>query len=124
MTDTPTPDRDLVPLLVPRHIAEHVAELTGPGTVGPALAAEARRALLDLHNAETAGMTPREAGAWIAVGRAAGTCLRLTDDEHHHPMEREEICHAFHVIQGWLSGRPFVRALQGDNSPTTDGKED
>lgn len=58
-----------------------------------------------------AGMTPREAAVWERVRVAAGAYLRLTDDEPHHPMEREEICHAFHVIQGWLGARPFVRAL-------------
>jgi hypothetical protein len=58
-----------------------------------------------------AGMTPREAEVWDAVGRAAGLYLRLTEDEPQHGMEREEICHAFHVVQGWLAGRPFIRAM-------------
>lgn len=61
--------------------------------------------------AVTAGMTEREAEVWERVAKAAGSYLRLTDDETHHPMEREEICHAFHIIQGWLAGRPFLRAL-------------
>lgn len=59
-----------------------------------------------------AGMTEREAETWELVRKAAGSYLRLTEDEPHHGMEREEICHAFHVIQGWLSGRPFLRALE------------
>lgn len=58
-----------------------------------------------------AGMTEAEADVWSKVGDAAGAYLRLTESEPHHGMEREEVCHAFHVIQGWLAGRPFVRAL-------------
>jgi hypothetical protein len=61
-----------------------------------------------------AGMTPREAEVWKLVGGAAGAYLRLTENEPHHGMEREEVCHAFHVIQGWLAGRPFLRALEGE----------
>lgn len=58
-----------------------------------------------------AGMTFREAEVWDNVATVAGLYLRLTEDEPQHGMEREEICHAFHVIQGWLAGRPFMRAL-------------
>lgn len=58
-----------------------------------------------------AGMTEAEANVWKKVAAAAGAYLRLCDAEPHHGMEREEICHAFHVVQGWLSGRPFMRAL-------------
>jgi hypothetical protein len=59
-----------------------------------------------------AGMTEREAEVWEKVRHAAGSYLRLTrDDPNSHPMEREEICHAFHVIQGWLGSRPFRRSL-------------
>lgn len=70
----------------------------------------------DTENAIAAGMTPREAEVWEAVGRAAGLYLRLTEDEPQHGMEREEICHAFHVVQGWLAGRPFVRAMGYDKT--------
>lgn len=61
--------------------------------------------------AVAAGMTPREAEVWRLVSRAAGAYLRLTVDEPQHGMEREEVCHAFHVVQGWLAGRPFIRAM-------------
>jgi hypothetical protein len=61
-----------------------------------------------------AGMTEREAEVWLAVSKAAGLYLRLTEDEPRHGMEREEVCHAFHVIQGWLAGRPFMRALDAE----------
>lgn len=60
-----------------------------------------------------AGMTPAEAEVWALVGKAAGAYLRLTENEPHHGMEREEVCHAFHVVQGWLAGRPFLRAVRG-----------
>lgn len=59
-----------------------------------------------------AGMTPREAEVWALVARAAGAYLRLTEDEPNHPMEREEVCHAIHLVQGWLAGRPFLRAMR------------
>jgi hypothetical protein len=57
------------------------------------------------------GMTEAEAKAWVLTADAASMVLRLTDQEPSHPMEREEVCHAFHVVQGWLAGRPFLRAL-------------
>lgn len=58
-----------------------------------------------------AGFTEREVEVWEKVGSAAGAYLRLTEDEPGHLMEREEICHAFHIIQGWLAGRPTIRLL-------------
>lgn len=78
----------------------------------------------DTENAIAAGMTPREAEVWEAVGRAAGLYLRLTEDEPQHGMEREEICHAFHVVQGWLAGRPFVRAMGFDNMGPPDAEDE
>lgn len=62
--------------------------------------------------AVAAGMTPAEARVWDLVSRAAGSYLRLTEDEPGHGMEREEVCHAFHVVQGWLLGRPTIRAIE------------
>jgi hypothetical protein len=56
-------------------------------------------------------MTEREAEAWWLVRDAAAACLKLTADEPHHGMEREEMCHAFHVIQGWLASRPTMRTM-------------
>ncbi len=64
-----------------------------------------------IEQAIAAGMSPAEADVWDKVATAAGSYLRLTESEEHHPMEREEICHAFHSIQGWLAGRPFLRDL-------------
>lgn len=60
-----------------------------------------------------AGMTEAEADVWELVRAAAGAHIALTVDEPGHPMEREEICHAFHVIQGHLAVRPFMRAMEG-----------
>lgn len=62
--------------------------------------------------AVAAGMTPAEARVWDLVSRAAGLYLRLTENEPGHGMEREEVCHAFHVVQGWLLGRPTTRAIE------------
>jgi hypothetical protein len=61
--------------------------------------------------AVAAGMTTGEARVWAMVAEAAGAYLRLTEEEPSHGMEREEVCHAFHSIQGWLAGRPTIRAL-------------
>ena len=63
-------------------------------------------------DAVAAGMTHAEADVWDKVAVAAGAYLRLTEEEPTHGMEREEICHAFHVVQGWLAGRPFLRTLR------------
>lgn len=70
-----------------------------------------------IDEAVAAGMTPAEADVWDKVATAAGSYLRLTESEPQHHMEREEICHAFHVVQGWLASRPFLRAVSGGNNP-------
>jgi hypothetical protein len=59
-----------------------------------------------------AGMTVREAQVFDQVSKAAGAYLTLTDKEPHHVMERQEICQAFHVIQGWLASRPTIRKIE------------
>jgi hypothetical protein len=58
------------------------------------------------------GFTPAEAHAWELVRAAANACLRLTEQEPHHGMEREEMCHGFHTVQGWLASRPTMRAME------------
>lgn len=70
-----------------------------------------------VEEAVAAGMTPAEAAVWDKVATAAGSYLRLTESEPTHAMEREEICHAFHVVQGWLAGRPFLRTLTRASTP-------
>lgn len=69
-------------------------------------------------DAIAAGMSPAEADVWDKVASAAGAYLRLTEAEPGHAMEREEICHAFHVVQGWLAGRPFMRSLMSSSAPS------
>jgi hypothetical protein len=59
-----------------------------------------------------AGFTPAEADAFELVRVAASACLRLTENEPHHGLEREEMCHGFHVVQNWLASRPTMRRLE------------
>lgn len=67
-----------------------------------------------IQQAMDAGLTEREAHVWAVVSYTAGAYISLTEDEPGHVMEREEICHAFHVIQGHLALRPFMRKLGGE----------
>lgn len=59
-----------------------------------------------------AGMTEKEAESWALVGTAAGSCLKMDKENKLHPMDQEELCHAFHAIQNLLLGRPVLRELQ------------
>lgn len=59
--------------------------------------------------------TPAEAEVWEKVRVAAHSYLKLTDNEPDHPMEREEICHAFHDIQARLAMRPTLRAINKES---------
>lgn len=59
------------------------------------------------------GFTVAEFAVWRAVCDAAALYLALTESSPQNPMEREEICHAFHDIQARLASRPTMRALMG-----------
>ncbi len=59
--------------------------------------------------------TEAESDVWEKVRVAASAYLRLTENEPDHPMEREEICHAFHDIQARLAMRPTLRAINEDS---------
>lgn len=61
--------------------------------------------------------TTDEFAVWEKVREAATLYLALTESDPQHPMEREEICHAFHDIQARLALRPTMRALTGVDSP-------
>jgi hypothetical protein len=53
------------------------------------------------------GFDEDENEAWNAVAYAASVCLHL---EPTHPMEKEELAHAFHIIQNYLLARPTYKA--------------
>lgn len=53
------------------------------------------------------GMTEAEADCWIKVAEAAGAFLRLPE---LHPMDKQEVATAFHVVQNKLLSRPTYRA--------------
>lgn len=54
------------------------------------------------------GMTEAEVHAFFTLASAASEVLDLPD---LHPMDREEYCHAFHVLQDKLLARPGLRAI-------------
>jgi len=53
-----------------------------------------------------AGLTEAEADCWEAIAKAAGLYLALPDS---HPMEKQEIASAIHVIQYRLLARATYR---------------
>ncbi|GEM85183.1 hypothetical protein [Meiothermus hypogaeus] len=64
--------------------------------------AEERRRLLDY------GMTPEEVEIWLALGKVAGTLLKLPT---LHPNEQEETVRDIHNLQNRLLARVGLRAL-------------
>jgi hypothetical protein len=58
---------------------------------------------------QEAGMTEEEVAAFNLTCDAANAVLALPD---LHPMDREEYCHAFHVIQNKVLSRPLVRVVR------------
>jgi hypothetical protein len=54
------------------------------------------------------GFTAQECDVFELVTAAATAVLALPV---LHPMDREEFCHAFHVIQDKLLARPGLRAI-------------
>jgi hypothetical protein len=62
-----------------------------------------------------AGMSEEEVTAFNLSVDAANAVLALPD---LHPMDREEYCHAFHVIQNKLLSRPLMRVVRATESET------
>jgi hypothetical protein len=52
------------------------------------------------------GMTEGEADCWMATAEAAGKFFALPE---LHPMDKQEVATAIHVIQNKLLGRPTYR---------------
>src|SRR5687767_12986726 len=52
------------------------------------------------------GMTPAEADCWAAAADAAGKFFALPE---LHPMDRQEVASAIHILQNKLLSRPTYR---------------
>jgi hypothetical protein len=68
--------------------------------------ARAQERQVDRECVIAAGLTDDEADCWVLVAQAAGKALALPE---LHPMERQELTSAFHVIQNRLLSRPTYR---------------
>lgn len=53
-----------------------------------------------------AGMTEAEAECWETIAKAAGQYFNLPED---HPMDRQEVASAIHIVQNKLLSRPTYR---------------
>ena len=53
-----------------------------------------------------AGMTEDEAECWKKLAEAAGAFFELPE---LHPMDRQEVASAIHIVQNKLRGRPTYR---------------
>lgn len=62
-----------------------------------------------------AGMTEAEAACWLAAADTAGKFFALPE---MHPMDKQEVATAIHVIQNKLLGRPTYRKyLESHGAP-------
>ncbi len=66
-------------------------------------------ASLDRQAVLAAGMTEAEADCWAATADAAGKFFALPE---LHPMDRQEVATAIHVLQNKLLGRPVYRVYR------------
>ena len=83
------------------------ASLVGPG--GPALADEPvkdRELRTDRDFVIASGLTEGEADCWELAARTAGAFFALPE---LHPMDKQEVANAIHVIQNKLLSRPTYR---------------
>ena len=53
-----------------------------------------------------AGLTKEEAACWQKLAEAAGAFFQL---EELHPMDKQEVASAIHIVQNKLLGRPTYR---------------
>ena len=120
-----TPTTDTIEITIPRALAEHLRErgilhLTDAHI--EALQRGATDATTSYDNGRRANLTTDEALTWHAILLAARRYNTMIAKEArhespHHPMEHEEICHAFHAIQNWLAARPAIRLLNAATDP-------
>lgn len=60
------------------------------------------------------GLTADEQVAFVSVTEAASHVLDLPEQ---HPMERHEVCHAFHALQNYILARPALRSMEEEEAP-------
>ncbi|ANM30814.1 hypothetical protein ABI59_16375 [Acidobacteria bacterium Mor1] len=103
-------------LLTRSRAGELTTGATGSDAPRPAQDAEANSAEATSHNASrdrqavlAAGMTEAEADCWAATADAAAKFFALPE---LHPMDRQEVATAIHVLQNKLLGRPVYRVYR------------
>ena len=60
----------------------------------------------DQKNVMEAGLTQKEAECWSLTAKAAGAFFALPE---LHPMDKQEVAQAIHILQNKLLGRPTYR---------------
>lgn len=80
--------------------------LGGAGAIEAAQDDAAKPPRTDRDFVIAAGMTEAEADAWAAAAEAAGKFFALPE---LHPMDRQEVASAIHVLQNKLLSRPTYR---------------
>ena len=97
---------------VNRRVALRLAVAAGAvGALSPALATAAQQADADTATADggfviAAGMTEAEADCWETIAKAAGQFFDLPE---MHPMDKQEVASAIHIVQNKLLSRPTYR---------------
>lgn len=66
------------------------------------------------------GMTDGEADCWLAAAEAAGKFFALPE---LHPMDKQEVASAIHIIQNKLLSRPTYRKYLEEAKKQAEGKK-
>lgn len=69
-------------------------------------AKENKKPMTDREFVLAVGMTPEEADCWAAAAEAAGKFFALSE---LHPMDKQEVASAIHILQNKLLSRPTYR---------------
>src|SRR4051794_17465458 len=77
-----------------------------PGAANAGDGAQAAGRNLDRESVLASGMTEAEADCWEFAAKAAGKFFELPE---MHPMDKQEVATAIHVIQNKLLSRPTYR---------------
>ena len=97
-----------------RHFLGSVGLLT---VIAPAAAGEDKqvdRQAQERERVQALGMTEAEAKAWVVTAEAAGAFFTLPE---LHPMDRQEVATALHVVQNKLLSRPAYRQYLAKAKP-------
>lgn len=96
----------LAPLSLDRPAVVDGAAFAAPPTPTPPKPPQHPKQLGDRDFVIGAGMTEQEADCWAAIADAAGKFFDLPE---MHPMDRQEIASAIHIVQNKLLSRPTYR---------------